>query len=162
MFDIQVLFPKIVSPNPHPKCLKTSCEFDIPLEWARTKVSHFRRFYQTCLVRLGRYTFPPLDFGTDQKGGMSAIQSYHLISDVSRPQSQSHWPFQQVLCKQLSSSTSHRMLAADWPRAHASVQAPFLKGQTSAGFSKPLSGLRRSHVQCAVKTYIFGCTILQD
>ena len=43
-----------------------------------------------------------------------------------------------------------------------SGRVPFLKRQTSARFSKPLSGLRRSHVQCAVKTDIFGCTILQN
>ena len=54
------------------------------------------------------------------------------------------------------------MLAADWPRVHASGRVPFLKRQTSAGFSKPLSGLRRSHVQWALKTDIFGCTNLQD
>ena len=56
----QGLFPKILSPNPHPKCLKRSCEVGVPLEWARTKASRFGRFYQTCLVRLGHYTFPSL------------------------------------------------------------------------------------------------------
>ena len=56
----QGLFPKILSPNPHPKCLKRSCEVGVPLEWARTKASRFGRFYHTCLVRLGHYTFPSL------------------------------------------------------------------------------------------------------
>ena len=56
----QGLFPKILSPNPHPKCLKRTCEVGVPLEWARTKASRFGRFYQTCLVRLGHYTFPSL------------------------------------------------------------------------------------------------------
>ena len=40
-----------------------------------------------------------------------------------------------------------RMLAADWTRAHALAQRPFLKGQTSAGFSNARWGLSRSHVQ---------------
>ena len=80
----QGLFPKILSPNPHPKCLKRSCEVGVPLEWARTKASRFSRFYQTCLVRLGHYTFPSLSVLVPTER-------------ARRPQSQSHWPFQQVL-----------------------------------------------------------------
>ena len=40
-----------------------------------------------------------------------------------------------------------RMLAADWTRAHALARRPFLKGQTSTGFSNARWGLSRSHVQ---------------
>ena len=89
---------------------------------------------------------------------MYAIQSNHSIFKyLVNIRADPIGPFNRCYCKQLSSST-----AADWPRAHESGRAPILKGQTSAGFSKPLSGLRRSHVQCAMKTDIFGFTILQD
>ena len=71
IFDMSRFFPKNVKPQPHPKCLKTSCEVGVPLDWARTKASRFGRFYQT-----------GLEF---------------QISEVSRPQSQSQCTFQQVL-----------------------------------------------------------------
>ena len=146
------VIPKILSPNPHPKCLKLSCEVGVPLEWARTKASRFGRFYQTCLVRLGHYTFPSL--------------SVLVPTERARlPLSNHRAQFSNILCQQapepitMALSTGvivnncrqarHvvRMLAADWTRAHALARRPFLKGQTSAGFSNACWGLSRSHVQ---------------
>ena len=148
----QGLFPKILSPNPHPKCLKRSCEVGVPLEWARTKASRFGRFYQTCLVRLGHYTFPSLSVLVPTER-------------AQRPLSNHRAQFSNILCQQASEPITMalstgvivnncrqarhvvRMLAADWTRAHALARRPFLKGQTSAGFSNARWGLSRSHVQ---------------
>ena len=148
----QGLFPKILSPNPHPKCLKRSCEVGVPLEWARTKASRFGRVYQTCLVRLGHYTFPSLSVLVPKER-------------ARRPLSNHRAQFSNILCQQASEPITMalstgvivnncrqarhvvRMLAADWTRAHALARRPFLKGQTSAGFSNARWGLSRSHVQ---------------
>ena len=148
----QGLFPKILSPNPHPKCLKRSCEVGVPLEWARTKASRFGRFYQICLVRLGHYVPSPASRFWYQRKERDVLCPITGLNSKILCQQDSE-PITMALsrgvivnnCRQACHVV--RMLAADWTRANALARRPFLKGQTSAGFSNARWGLSRSHVQ---------------
>ena len=91
------LFPKILSPTPHPKCLKPSCKVGVLLEWARTKASRFGRFYQTVWFAWAIIPSPASRFWYQRKERDVPCPITWLdfqISDFSRPQSQSQWPFQ--------------------------------------------------------------------
>ena len=85
-------------------------------------------------------------------GGLPSLISFYF--SIERPLSNHRAQFSNILCQQASEPITMalstgvivnncrqarhvvRMLAADWTRAHALAQRPFLKGQTSAGFSK--------------------------
>ena len=90
----------MLGPNPHPKCLKKGCEVGVPLEWARTKVLASGVLIK--LVRFASAIIPsaPSRFWYQRKVHdvpYSITGLNFQISDVSRPQSRSQCPFQQVL-----------------------------------------------------------------